>query len=1013
MKIIKFLFSGAFMGILLIVFAYAIGYATFVENDYGAIAAKVLVYNATWFEILLFLMVVNFTGMIFTKHLYLRSKWNILAIHIALIIIIIGAGITRYIGYEGSMHIRDGQTSNEMQTSDTFLQVQVGEGDEAEYLNKSIFLTMARNKLAKESVNWKGNKFNITVEDYYNLAAQTVVPDNNGGPIITVQFRSPSGQTEVNLKYGETTEFENIKLAFTDLAGEDYTQIKLINNQMYIRNIFSEEELIAMDTIEFIEEDLVPIKKMQVFFAGNAAFRVSNFQTRAVLKFKPLSNPEMPGVPIVKVKVNNQERYIKTNSTTRFDFAGIPVDVRVGNRTILLPFALKLDKFDLERYPGSNSPSSYASDVTVIDKNNNKEFPYRIYMNNVLDYGGYRFFQSSYDLDEKGTVLSVNHDYWGTLVTYTGYFLLFASLIFSLFTKTRFFRVKQMLKDVHARRKKLLSKTATVVLVLLTSTLAFAQPPVANKEHAEKFGQLLVQSKGGRIEPVNTLATKMLVKISKKASYKGLTADQVLLGMLTNPNNWRVTPIIKVGETEIQERIGISGDYAAFEDFIGPNETYKIGQPVEQAYQKKPASRSTLDKGMINVDERMNVTYSILSGSSFRIFPLENDPNNTWVTPQEYHSKLGHGNSTADIFENYTKALNAAIASGDYTEADKFLDQINQMQQTIGADVVPSKTKTKIEIIYNKLNIFKNLFPVYMVLGILLVGIFLIQIFYPNMEFKVLGKILLVIMVIAFALQTLGLGARWYISGHAPWSNGYESMIYISWATVLAGFIFRKSSNVTLGVTALLAGITLLTAHMSWLNPEVTNLVPVLKSHWLTIHVATITASYGFLALGCMIGFLNLCIMIFRNEKNKDMVNLTLKELMLITEMSLAIGLILLVIGNFLGGIWANESWGRYWGWDPKETWTLVTIILYAFTLHLTLIPSIRNAFTFSFFSFISFGAVMMTYFGVNYYLSGLHSYANGDPVAIPVGLYYALGVIAIISILAAYNEFKFSESED
>ena len=326
---------------------------------------------------------------------------------------------------------------------------------------------------------------------------------------------------------------------------------------------------------------------------------------------------------------------------------------------------------------------------------------------------------------------------------------------------------------------------------------------------------------------------------------------------------------------------------------------------------------------------------------------------------------------------------------------------------------MPSTNKAGLEIFYNRINIFKTLFPVYLVLGILLSAIFFIQIFKPALEFKLLGKILLGILIISFIAQTFGLGLRWYISGHAPWSNGYESMIYISWATVLAGFIFMQRSSVTLGVTALLAGVTLLTAHMSWLNPELTNLVPVLKSYWLTLHVATITASYGFLALGCMVGFLNMCIMIFKNKENQFRVNLTLKELTLIIEMTLSVGLILLVIGNFLGGIWANESWGRYWGWDPKETWTLVTIIVYSFTLHLTLIPGLRSTFTFSFMSFISFGAILMTYFGVNYYLSGLHSYANGDPVAVPTFLYYTLIVVGIVSVLAAYNEFKFDKPKE
>jgi cytochrome c-type biogenesis protein CcsB len=292
-------------------------------------------------------------------------------------------------------------------------------------------------------------------------------------------------------------------------------------------------------------------------------------------------------------------------------------------------------------------------------------------------------------------------------------------------------------------------------------------------------------------------------------------------------------------------------------------------------------------------------------------------------------------------------------------------------------------------------------------IGIVLLGLFLLQLFVPRLEFKKVIRFLYIVLLVSFIIQTFGLGLRWYVSGHAPWSNGYESMIYIAWATMLAGFIFYKNSQITLSVTTILAGITLLTAHMSWLNPEITNLVPVLKSYWLTIHVATITASYGFFGLSSMLGILNLSIMIFRNKSNHERINLTLKELTIIIEMSLMVGLILLVIGNFLGGIWANESWGRYWGWDPKETWSLVTIITYTFILHMRLIPGMRNLFSINFMAHIGFGAVLMTYFGVNYYLSGLHSYAQGDPVPIPSFVYYMIGAISVISVLAVINDIN------
>jgi cytochrome c-type biogenesis protein CcsB len=573
------------------------------------------------------------------------------------------------------------------------------------------------------------------------------------------------------------------------------------------------------------------------------------------------------------------------------------------------------------------------------------------------------------------------------------------------------------INDIHAKRKKMGITASVAALLILSASMVSAQStepmPEVDKDHAATFGRLLTQSQEGRVEPVNTMSNKVLVKINKKASYKGLTADQVMLGIVTNPERWQQEPIIKISDDALKSILDIPGDYASFANFLTAENQYKIKEYVDKAYAKKPAARTTFDKEVIYVDERVNVLYMALSKYYLNIFPVENDAANKWINPNDFHSMKGHGTEEGDMFENYVAAVQDAMVTGDYSAANAALDIIGNYQVTHGQAIMPPEARINMEIFYNEVNIFKKLFPVYFVLGILLVGVFFLQIFSPKLDFKVLKIVLTSVLAIAFLLQTFGLGLRWYVSDHAPWSNGYESMIYIAWATVLAGFLFMKKSQASLGVTAILAGITLLTAQMSWLNPEITNLVPVLKSYWLTIHVATITASYGFLALGCMMGFLNMLIMIFRNEKNKLNVNLTLQELTLIIEFSLGIGLILLIIGNFLGGIWANESWGRYWGWDPKESWTLVTVIFYSFLLHMRLIPGLRSTFTFNFFAVIGFGCVLMTYFGVNYYLSGLHSYANGDPVPIPSFVYYTLAIIFVISALAAINDFKMSRSNN
>jgi len=818
-------------------------------------------------------------------------------------------------------------------------------------------------------------------------------------------------RSDTYLAYGESTILNNVGISFGDTTDAAYVQFVLRGNELLIR--IPEAVASPTDTV-FAKNVFNPIGKMQVISLATMRMVVLDFAAKAQLTYIPVQDENQSGERVAQMHINNQHIYLKWNEWSQTVINGVSFSAKLGNQTWELPFSLRLNEFQLERYPGSMSPSSFASEITLIDKENNVEKPYRIFMNNILSYQGYRFYQSSYDTDELGTVLSVNHDYWGTIVTYIGYFLLFASLIFSLFIKkNRFRRVSRQIAETHELRKKMLLIPIAFFLIFAGTYSAFAQDKnQIEARHAESFGQLLVQTKDGRIIPVNTIASQVLVKVYKKSSFEGLSAEQVFLGMLTNPEHWQHQEMVKVADPALQSLLSVKGQFARYIDFFDTNGQYKLKAQVDEAYAKKPALRNMFDKELIYVDERLNVCYLAFSGSYLKFYPVPNHSGQLWISPMDMEQRTSPEDMKAGmaLLNGYFQALRASVESGNYTTADQALQSLKDYQAKEGAAILPSDFRVNIEILYNNLNIFKKLFPVFMMLGIVLFVLMFIQIFQPKLKLNRAIRITIGLLIVAFILQTAGLVMRWIIAEHAPWSNGYESMIYISWATMLAGFAFMKKSPIILSVTALLCGVTLLTAHMSWLNPEITNLVPVLKSYWLTIHVATITASYGFLGLGSLTGFLNLCIMIFRSNKNKDRVNLVLKELTLIIELSLSVGLILLVIGNFLGGVWANESWGRYWGWDPKETWSLVTIIVFTFILHMRLIPGLRNTFSFNFLSMFGFCAILMTYFGVNYYLSGLHSYASGDPIPVPVFVYYVLGVMLLISTLAAYNDYKIKD---
>ena len=288
----------------------------------------------------------------------------------------------------------------------------------------------------------------------------------------------------------------------------------------------------------------------------------------------------------------------------------------------------------------------------------------------------------------------------------------------------------------------------------------------------------------------------------------------------------------------------------------------------------------------------------------------------------------------------------------------------------------------------------------------------IIRIFKDNKFTRISVNIMHIIVGILFGLHTLGLIARWYISGHAPWSNAYESIIYVAWATMFFGLAFDRKSKLTVASSAFVASMILMAAYMNWIDPDIANLQPVLNSYWLMIHVAVIVASYGPFALGMILGFISLLLIFFTNEKNKEVMALNIKEITYINEMALTIGLIMLTIGNFLGGQWANESWGRYWGWDPKETWALISIMIYAFVIHMRLIPGLRSRFGFSVASVLAFGSIMMTYFGVNFYLAGLHSYAKDDQEISVSYILSALLIITLLSVFAYRKHLKYFKTK-
>ncbi len=1035
-KIFHPFFSMTAAGILMIVFAMVIAFATFIENDYGTAAAKALVYNSWWFEVMLLLIAINLMGSVIVNKLYTREKWPVAFFHLSFVVILAGAGITRFHSFEGTLHIREGSMNNQILSRNTFLVVKASHKEDVDEVKESVSFSKGFKNRFKTTLRPGGEKISVELIEVIDNAVELPTESVNGEPMVSLMAVDENNErVDFILKIGESRKVGSVIFRF---GGEtDSSSLQFTGKDEHLFAKFPDTlRMLGMneDNAETLEPGTDhPVAERTIYQAGEIGFVVIRYFPSAVMEYVQQKSSghssHTTNALVFNIKQGGKEHKLIAKGLP--GIVGEPSSIEIGDITISvqygalvhhLPFSLFLKDFQLDRYPGSNSPSSYASEVVLIDPLKDLEKPYRIFMNNILKYKGYRFFQSHYDPDEMGTILSVNYDAPGTLVTYTGYFLMTLGMIITFFFhNSRFRRLSSTLKKQKNEIRK--APTAVILIILmLASANLHATPekseskitmPVVAKEHAKVFGRLQVQNFDGRIEPANTLASELLRKISRKNNHNKLNPVQVMLSMFLAPEFWQDEPLIKVSNSDIAGIIGISDSHAAFTDFLDPSAPngYKLSTYVQNAHDKSPGQRSKFDKEIIIVDERVNILYKMLQGGFLTIFPIPDDPGNKWVS---FQGAVSHSDRNLAVFamtalQEYRDALEKGVKSGNYSLANAALDKISAEQREKGTSVYPPQIKTELEVSYVNGNIFSKMARAYILLGIILLIMNFISLLSSSDRISGFIRYGLWPVLLLFVIHTTGLAIRWYISGHAPWSNGYETLLYISWASCLAGLIFAKQSPMTLAMTTILSAITLFVAGMSWMSPELTNLVPVLKSYWLIIHVAVITASYGFLGMGALLGMVNLVLIIIRTPVNSIKTSITITELSYITQMALIIGLYLLTIGSFLGGVWANESWGRYWGWDPKETWALVTILVYAFITHMHKIPGLRGEFAFSTASLLGFSSVLMTYFGVNYYLTGLHSYAQGAPPPIPAGVYIAVVVVVLLVITAgmAHKNWK------
>ncbi|MCU7613651.1 cytochrome c biogenesis protein CcsA [Chryseobacterium sp. GMJ5] len=1103
-KIQNILISTRTMAVLLLVYAISMAYATFLENDYGTPTAKALIYEAKWFEMIMVLLIINFIGNIGRYRLWRREKWPVLMFHLAFVFIFIGGAITRYVSFEGTMHIREGETSNEIVTDKNFFKIQIE--DQGDVLNyKDVpYLMSPLHKDFNATYDFHGKQIKIKTLDYIQRKKDSLISDPKGNEYLHLVSTGQTGRQNIYIKPGETKSINGTLVTF-NRAIDGAVEFKEENGQIFIKTPVDANfmTMATQATGTTKKDEFQPLVLRSLYTINELKLVVpEGLKKGKLLAFEGdrKKDQAVPDIMTVEIEGPKTKQVVdlsvekgNPNAYKQVSMDGLNIMVGFGPKVYNTPFALKLDDFVMETYPGSSSPSAYESHVKIVEQG--KQIPYKIYMNHVLNHGGYRFFQASFDPDRMGTVLSVNHDFWGTNISYLGYTLLFLGMFIIFFWKgTHFWKLNKMLKDINKKRAVGIlllflslglnaqkiethgntdgsrdihvegdghnhatapesAKTQNSVAAPLTKMKTISADEIIarnkiSKEHADKFGYLLVQNFEGRIVPINTEALDILRKLYKKDEFKGtdgksLTANQWFLSINTDTPSWTMVPLIKIGskggdelmaKTKANEE-GYTSLMNLFPADANGNLNYILDHDYNIAFRKKPADQTNYDKEVISVNERVQIFNEFFSGQFMRIVPVKNDPNHTWHSWLD--QKMEPDMESQQVMGPYFAEALEAQKTGNWSKADTELIKLSEYQQKWGKSVVPSKSKVNLEVFMNEVNLNFKLLIFYTLIGGLLLILGFVELFKPKKLLNTIIKGIIYLGVVGYICHFLGLVARWYISGHAPWSNGYEAIIFISWIGISAGLMFyfgfgkNSNSNYPLDTKALIltsrlfgaknhsnalipaAGFMVAVIMMGFahggsaLDPQITPLVPVLKSYWLIVHVAIITSSYGFFALSMIIAVISL---VFYIISDKNMFRLhndsTLKELAIVSEMSLTIGLFALTVGNFLGGIWANESWGRYWSWDPKETWAFISIMVYAFVLHMRLVPGLRSRWAFHVATMFAFCSMVMTYFGVNYYLSGLHSYAAGDPVPVPAWVYIGLGTMLSLA-LVSYLKFS------
>ena len=634
-----------------------------------------------------------------------------------------------------------------------------------------------------------------------------------------------------------------------------------------------------------------------------------------------------------------------------------------------LPFSITLNQFEIIYYKGTLAPMDFISHISVADKDCHRQIQGKVSMNHIFSYQHYRFYQSGYSEDNEGSVFSVSHDPYGIGITYAGYTLLLLSTVFFFFSPQSRFR--QLLKSP------LLHRSLTVILLLFAFSLNSnflkansTSPKVLPREVAEHFGDLYILY-NNRICPLQTFARDFTVKLYGSSSYKGLTPEEVLPGWLFYYDSWKNEPIIRIKSNEARKLLEIEGNYARLKDYISTINEYKLEKMMNHI---RSGEQVTDKRGIEEADEKFNIINLVCTGAMMKIFPCRNIAGKTleWYS-QSDQLPQDMDNDKWVFIRKSMSYVNEMIVMKKYNDACLLLEKIKKYQQKECDGLLPADNKFKAEKIYNQFDYSKSVAMACICIGLICFIYYCHCMASQKRTSRKAIIILNILLWIVFTYLSAAICLRGYVSNHLPLSNGFETMQFMAWCTLLLTFLLQRKFAMLLPFGFLLCGLTLMVSMLGESNPQITQLMPVLQSPLLSIHVVVIMIAYSLLAFIMLNGVT--AVILHQSQKEcKEQI----ERLQIISQIILYPAIFLLAIGIFIGAVWANVSWGRYWGWDPKEVWALITMLVYALALHPRSLPWFHRTMFFHVFCITAFITVLITYFGVNFLLGGMHSYANG-----------------------------------